>query len=336
MQKITIHDIAKSLKIDSSTVSRALNDSDRVTAKTKEKVIQKAEELGYRRNILAANLRKQQSMIIGVVVPKISGNFFSNVISGVEEVASENGYHVFIAQSLEELEREKKSLDNLVAYQVDGILASISMETKNGRHFSVLGRNKMPLVFFDRYLCGDENTAVSINDEESAYNATKHLIDSGCTKIAHLAGKQNIKIYTDRLNGYKRALQEANIDVLNQHIITSPLLENDGFQKIQPIADKIDAVFSSNDHAAIGAMKYLKSIGKSIPNDISIIGFSNEPISEYTEPTLSTIDQSSIEMGRKACQLLLDRIKNYETHLNEKIMLPSSLILRGSTKGLKN
>ncbi len=332
MQKITIHDIAKSLGIDSSTVSRALNNSNRVTAKTKEKVIQKAEELGYRRNILAANLRKQHSMIIGVIVPKISGNFFSNVISGIEEIASENGYHVFIAQSLEELEREKKSLDNLVAYQVDGILASISMQTRQGNHFTSLGRNKMPLVFFDRYICGDENTAVSINDEEAAYHATKHLIDSGCKKIAHLAGEKNIKIFADRMNGYKRALQEANVDILEQHLITSPLSENDGFQKIQPIANSIDAVFASNDHAAIGAMKYLKSIGKNIPNDISIIGFSNEPISEYTEPSLSTIDQSSIEMGRKACQLLLDRIKNYEAHLNEKIMLPASLILRGSTR----
>jgi len=332
MQKITIHDISKSLGIDSSTVSRALNNSNRVTPKTKEKVLAKAEELGYRRNILAANLRKQHSMIIGVVVPKISDNFFSNVISGIEEVASENGYHVFIAQSLEGLDREIKSLNNLVAYQVDGVLVSISMETKEGKHFSSLEKTKMPLVFFDRYLCGEENTTVSIDDEKAAYEATKHLISTGCRNIAHLAGKQNIKIYTDRLKGYQKALLEEGLKPSENYIITSPLTENDGFEKIQSISKEIDAIFSSNDHAAIGAMKYLKSIGKRIPEDISIIGFSNEPISEYTEPALSTIDQSSIEMGRKACKFLLDRIKNYETHKNKKLMLKSSLILRGSTK----
>ncbi len=334
MQKVTIHDIAKSLGIDSSTVSRALNNSNRVTTKTKDKVLKKAEELGYRRNILAANLRKQHSMIIGVVVPQISGNFFSNVISGIEEVASENGYHVFITQSLENLEREKKSVNNLVAYQVDGILASVSMETNEGNHFSTLETSKMPLVFFDRYVSQQTATSVTIDDETAAYEATKHLIDSGCKHIAHLAGSQNVKIYSDRLNGYKKALKEANLDIIDRNIITSPLTEKNGFENIQPIANQIDAIFAANDHSAIGAMKYLKSINRDIPKDVSIIGFSNEPISEYTEPSLSTIDQSSFEMGRKACNLLLDRIKNYEMHQNETVMLPSSLILRGSTKDL--
>ena len=209
--KITIHDIARALSIDSSTVSRALNDSPRVTQKTKKIILDKASELGYQPNLMASNLRKSKSNTIGVIVPRISRHFFSSVIAGIEEEAYGEGYNVIISQSLEQLEREQNITKALLANRVDGVLISVSMETNNHDHLMRLKENGTQFLFFDRHCDIDGINSVLIDDFKGGFDATEHLISKGCRNIGHFSGPQELKIYQNRLAGYKAALEKHKI-----------------------------------------------------------------------------------------------------------------------------
>ena len=335
MKKATIHEIAKALNIDSSTVSRALNNSERVAQKTKEKVAKKAKELGYRPNLLASNLRQNKSNTIGVVIPRISRYFFSTTIAGIEEAAFAAGFNVIISQSLEQLEREKKIINNFVSNRVDGVLISISLETQEGTHLEYLQKIGTPLVFFDRHYAGlDNSVAILLNDYKGAYDATQNLINNGSRKIAHFTGPQIMEIYKNRLNGYKLALEENNLSYDPDLVMSSNLMKEDGFLMMKQLYEKhpdIDGLFSANDEAAYGAIRYLKSQGCRIPEDIAVIGFSNDPLSEVIEPVLSSIDQSGFEMGKIACEVLIKNI-NDPDHKQETIVLEPKLLERESSK----
>lgn len=332
---ITIHDIAKSLEIDSSTVSRALNNSDRVSVKTKNKIVEKANELGYQRNLLASNLRKKKTNTIGVIVPRISRHFFSSAISGIEETAFKEGYSVIICQSLEQLKREENLINTLTANRVDGLIMSISMETTNYDHLEGLSKSGTPVLIFDRHCDLPEHNNVLLDDFQGAFEATTHLINQGCKKIVHFSGPSNLKVYQNRLKGYKAALEKNNIDFQEEFVLNSRLMEKDGTalaKKVLALSEKIDGIFSANDVAAISAMQYLKKAGVRIPQDIAMVGFSNEPISAVIEPALSTIDQSGSKMGKIATELLLKQIKNKSRMANpETVVIKPSLIIRESS-----
>jgi LacI family transcriptional regulator len=333
--EITIHDIAEILGINSSTVSRALNNSSRVAQKTKDKVLKKATELGYQRNHLASNLRKSKTFTLGVIVPRISRHFFSSAIAGIEETAFKAGYNVIICQSLESLEREQSIIDTLLANRVDGVLISISMETENYNHFKGLQQRNIPFVFFDRHCNIPKNSKVVIDDFEAAYTATEHLIKQNSTKIAHFCGPQNLEIYKNRLKGYKDALKKNNIPFREELVITSSLMEDDGaknIKKILALPYKVDGLFCANDVVAIGAIKYLKKLAITIPEEIAIVGFSNEITSSVIEPSLTTINQSGFEIGNIATNLLLDKISNdLKKQIHETIIVKTNLIERKSS-----
>ncbi|HEA20885.1 MAG TPA: LacI family transcriptional regulator [Pricia antarctica] len=341
MKKTTIHEIAKALGIDSSTVSRALNDSERVKPRTKKRVLEKAQELGYTRNMLASNLRRNKSNTIGVIVPRISRYFFSSTIAGIEETAYKAGYSVIICQSREDVNRERKIISNLMANRVDGILMSVTMETKDSSHLTECFEKGMPLVFFDRHVEGMNQTGkVVIDDVKGGFEATEHLIKQGCRKIAHFTAPLDVEIYKNRHKGYCMALEKYSIHYDKNLVYISTLLKEDGYflaEKIVNECDGVDGIFSANDFAAIGAMNFLKSIGKKIPEEIAIAGFSNEPTSAVIEPSLTTVDQSGTEIGRLACNLLLDYFKNGNTLVNNKtIMIQPKLIVRDSSQKKSN
>ncbi|WP_117881998.1 LacI family DNA-binding transcriptional regulator [Aureibaculum luteum] len=336
INKVTIHDIAKALDINSSTVSRALNDSPRVTKKTKDKILKVAQEMGYQRNLLASNLRKNVTNTIGVVVPRISRHFFSSVIQGVEETAYQAGFSVIICQSLEQLEREKNILETLAANRVDGVLISISMETMDYEHLEGLKNRGIPLVFFDRHCNIPGTNNVLIDDFKGGYDATQHLITKGCKNIVHFSGPQELEIYKNRFRGYKEALKKNGIAFRDEYLISSRLMEQDGIDNIKKLLDKgivFDAIFSANDVAAIGAIKCLIENKMKIPEDVAIVGFSNEPISTVINPTLTTINQPGFEMGKAATDLLIKNIKDENSLLQEEtIIMESNLIERQSSQ----
>lgn len=299
-----------------------------------KKFVRKHLNWGYQRNSLASNLRTNKTHTIGVIVPRISRNFFATVIAGIEETAYEAGYNVVICQSLESLERETKFMDTLLSNRVDGVLISISMETTSYEHLLAFKQHGGPIVFYDRP-CHIENcTSVSIDDFQASYNATKHLIEQGCKHIAHFSGPQEIELYKNRKKGFITALEDHNLLYKEAYCFESGLSSNDGIEIAKKIVKlkQIDGIYSANDTAAISAMQYLKSKGIQIPNDIAVVGFNNDPISAVIEPGLTTVNQPDFEMGNIAATELIKQIQN-KTANSEKdsIILSSELIVRNSS-----
>ena len=331
--KVTIHDISKALGIDSSTVSRALNDSPRVSQKTKDKIFLKAKELGYQRNSLASNLRTNRTNTIGVIVPRISRHFFAQVIAGIEETAYEAGYNVVICQSLESKDREVKLMETLLSNRVDGVLISISMQTTTYEHLKIFKDRGAPIVFYDRPCNFEDCTSVSIDDFDASFKATEHLILQGCKNIAHFGGPQEIELYRDRKNGYRAALEKYGLEFREGYCFFSRLSEEDGIDSAKKVLElkAVDGIYSANDTSAISAIQFLKSKGINIPEDVAVVGFNNDPISEVIEPPLTTISQPNFELGKKASGILIEQIKEKKVG-SEMVVLTSQLIVRNSSK----
>lgn len=340
---ITIHDLAKELKLDSSTISRALNDSPRVGVKTKERVLSKAKELGYQRNLMASNLRTKKTMTIGVVVPHISRHFFSEAIDGIEQVVAGKGYRVVISQSHDDFKTEKKIVDGLFMNRVDGLLISSSMTTPNTEHLSIFTKNNIPVVLFDRYFEKGGYSKVVFEDKKGAFNLTQHMIDGGCKKIYHLTGDLGSQIYKQRYLGYREALKKNDLKFQKTFVRSSNLNKEDAIKIIKAILNEKgqlpDALVCGNDITALAIMKYLdENTNIRVPEDIVIGGFSNEPASDIIKPGLTTIDQHPFIIGKTAAEMLLnfidDKEKAFQT--SNTVVVRSELIVRGSTKKNKS
>jgi LacI family transcriptional regulator len=337
-KRTTIHDIAKELDITASTVSRALKDHPRISDSTKELVLKTAEKMNYQPNSIAAALRRGTINLIGVIVPNVDRNFFASVVRGVEDVLNDTSYNVIICQSSDSLDKEKSNIKALLEAQVDGIFASYAKETTDFEHFEEVVKRGIPLILFDRMQDSFDVDAVVIDDYLGAFKATEHLIDQGCKRIIHFAGDENVSIYRDRRRGYEEALKRNGIPVDTDLVIPSDLKLETGrelgnqISKMNPLPD---AIFSASDFAAIGAQESLKNNGVRIPDDIAIVGFSNESFTSIVDPPLSTVDQHSKKMGQFTANLFLDRIKEKDaTYTPTKTVLNPELIIRKSS--LKN
>lgn len=335
--QVTIKDIARELKISPSTVSRALKDHPDISPATKKAVRELAQELDYQPNSVALSLRKSKTYTIGVIIPQLVHHFFSTVISGIEDVAYEAGYHVMICQSNELYEREVLSTQALLTSRVDGMLVSVSQETDDVKHFqSVLNRG-IPTVFFDRMVNGLDTSSVVVDDFGGAYRAVEYLVRSGCRKIAHLGGPDNLVISQSRRKGYVQALEDYGLGGDNGLIITAGLTIEEGkaaCRRLLEREEQPDAIFAANDPVAIGALQVLKEKGIKVPEEVSIIGFSNEPITSLIDPPMTTVAQPGFEMGQLAAQLLLDEIlhKDDEDRVTGRKELKTELIIRKSTR----
>ena len=337
-KKTTIHDIAKELDITASTVSRALKDHPRISDSTKKNVIAMAEKMNYQPNSIAAALRRGTSNLIGVIIPTVDRNFFASVVRGVEEVLNGTSYNVIICQSNDSLEKEKSNIKALIEAQVDGIFASYAKETTDFSHYKEVTKRGIPLIFFDRMQDYFDVDAIAIDDYLGAYKATEHLIEQGCESIVHFSGPQNVSIYRDRKRGYEEALRNNNIPIKEGLILESDLKLDTGKSLAEEIVNwetLPDAIFSSSDYAAMGAMEILKTNGISIPTDIAIVGFSNESFTSIVDPALTSVDQHSKKMGQFTANLFLDRMKEKDLpHTPSKTVLNPELIVRKSS--LKN
>jgi LacI family transcriptional regulator len=340
-KKTTIHDIARELNITASTVSRALKDHPRISSGTKKLVTDKAKAMNYQPNNIAAALRKGKSNILGVIIPMADRNFFASIIHGVEKVVNQAGYNVIICQSDDSYEKEKSNINTLLESQADGILASYAKNTVSFEHYKEIINRGVPLILFDRLhetLESMNVDAVVIDDYLGGYTATEHLIQQGCRNIVHFSGPQQVSIYRDRLRGYEEALRRHNIAVLNENIIMSNLKTESGEEIARELLSREelpDAIFSSSDYAAVGAMRVLKENDVKIPDDVAIVGFSNETFTSFIEPALTTVDQNSEKIGQYAARLFLDQVKNAGPgYIPTKTVLKPELIIRKSS--LKN
>lgn len=337
-KEVTIYDLASRLNISIATVSRGLKDDAVVNKKTRKKILDLAEKMGYRSNHFARNLRNQRTQTIGVIVPRLNSYFMSTVIAGIESVANKEGFNLIISQSSESAQKEKASAKTMFNNRVDGLLISLSYDTNDISYFDQFSKKNIPVIFFDRGEENDNFTNVLIDNRKAAYEATKHLIEQGCKRIVHITVKSGRNLYLDRLNGYKQALAENNIDFKNEYLIIGNLSMEAGtdaaaiIHKMDPLPD---GILVANDNCAVGCMLALKQAGIRIPEDIAFVGFNNDPVSKVIEPNLTTINYPGYEMGEAAARNLINHLNGtYPIHTTNTIVLRSELIIRASSKKL--
>lgn len=334
LKEVTIYDIAQKLNISSATVSRALNNDPVVNKKTRKRIFDAADEMGYRLNHFARNLRNQKTNIIGVIVPRLNSYFMSSVISGIEQVANSEGYNIIISQSAEQWDKEIANARTMFNNRVDGLLVSLAYDTKNITHFEPFFKRNIPVIFFDRVEEHKGSTYVLIDNKRAAYEATKHLINEGCKRIVHITATPKRNVYTDRLAGYKQALAEHKIKFKDTYVIISNLSQEDGEEvakKILQMQPLPDGVFVANDNCAVGCMVALKKAGINIPQDIAFVGFNNDPVATVVEPNLTTVNYAGYQMGEMAAHNIINRLKGAPMH-NTNSILTSELIIRASSQ----
>lgn len=338
MRDITLKQIAETLGISITTVSKALKNYPDVSPKTKKAVLDLAKSLSYTPNSFAVNLRTKESRTIGLIIPEVVHHFFSNVINGIIDEAEKNGYLVIILQSNESLELEKKQVALLINKRVDGIIMSLSNESNDDEHIKEILRKEIPFVLFDKISKLIPCSKVIIDDQKAAFNAVEHLIQKGCKKIAHIRGPLNPQNAIDRFLGYKKALEKYAI-LFDQKLIYT--CKNVTFEEGKAFAKQIaeehpdaDGIFVITDLVAVGVLAHFNEMNIKIPEQIKVIGFSNWFMSQVITPKLSTVDQPSFEMGVQSFGLLLEEINTKKESLPfhpRIIELETSIIEREST-----
>ena len=339
-KEITIYDLAKKLNLSIATVSRALKDDPVVSKKTKKKIADLAEKMGYRSNHFARNLRNQRTNTIGVIVPRLDSYFMATVISGIENIANNAGYNLIISQSSESFEKEIECARTMFNNRVDGLLVSLAYDTKDLNHFDLFSKRQIPLIFFDRVMDHENCPNILIDNQRAAYEATQHLIKQGCKRIIHITTTPRRNVYVDRIKGYKQALADHDLPFEDDFIIISNLSQEGGEEvakKVLEMKPLPDAIFVANDNCAVGCMLALKQAGIRIPGDIAFVGFNNDPVSKVIEPNLTTINYRGYEMGQAAAHNLINHLNETATiRSTTTILLRSELIVRDSSTKKKS
>lgn len=334
-KKVTIQDIARELKTTPSTISRALNGSTRISEDKRKEVLRVAKKLGYRRNHVASSLRSGKSNVMGVVVPFIDSAFFSSIIRGIEEAVDERGFNIMICQSHDNYEREVKCVETLLAAGVATIAISVSGEVRDYDHILKARDLGTSIILFDRVVEDIGQFTVILDDYQGAYQAVSHLVEVGYKKIALLIGNRKINVYRERYRGYKDAIEAHGLTYNEDYVISVESKVEEGkaaAKRLMKLDSPPDAILASDDFSALGAMQECTKRLK-IPEQLGIIGFSNERFTQYVSPSLSTIDQQSYKMGKLVGRSFIElQNSNDEIADNLITLLKPELILRDSTK----
>ena len=335
-KRTTIYDIAAKLNIAASSVSRALNNSGHINEETKKLVLAAAAELNYKRNTLASNLRKGQSKTIGVVVPRINQNFFSNVIAGIEGATYQKGYNLIICQSDESHEKEIKCVNTLINQHVDCIVISVSADSYDYKHLQHVIDHGIQLIQFDRVAEELETLKVINDNEQVSMEAVSHLIEQGYKRIALLEGPQNLNIFRQRKAGYLSALKTHKIEIIDELVVENAWTKELGAKatrKLLSLPNPPDAIFAStSDFSALGVLEVASAMGIKVPSELGICGYSNEAFTEITSPSITTIDQFSIYMGKTIADLYFRELDKEEAlRTPQTISIKPKLIVRAST-----
>ena len=330
---ITIKDIAKELKISVATVSRAFRNTYDVSEETKNKVLAKGKELNYRPNFNARGLVNNKSSNIAVILPTITNYYFSTVITGIQSVAYNHGYNIILHVTGESSEREIIIAKELSLSSIDGLLVCVTSDSNKCDHLAAIFDCGVPIVFFDRVAESINTSKVIQNDFDGAFMAVEHLIKNGYKKIAHIGGSRSLSFTKQRLNGYLSALDKYKVPLRPEWIIHSEFTQQSGgidTKKLWKNSIKPDAIFAVNDRKAIGAMLELKEKGIMIGKEVGVVGFTNDPMSAIISPSLTTIEEPALEIGRESCRLLLKHISK-KNFLPREVVLPGKLIIRESS-----
>jgi DNA-binding LacI/PurR family transcriptional regulator len=330
---ISLKDLANELGVSISTVSRALKNHPDISPELTKKIKEVALLRNYSPNPLAMGLLKQQTKMIGVIVPDIVTHFFSSIISGIESVAKEKGYYIVISSSNESFAKESESIENLLRTRVDGLIVCLSQETSQFSHFQELITDEIPLIFFDRVCEQLQVPIVTVDGREAVISIIRHFYENGCRRIAYISGPEHLNISKNRKEGYLAGLQqyglpfeaelfvECNLDAEDASMATSKLLN---------LEQRPDAIFGINDTIAFAAMKEIKRQGFKIPDDIALIGFTDEFHSTVVEPALTSVTHPTFHMGQEAARLFFKWIE-IGGPFSQNVVLPTKLVIRNSS-----
>ena len=333
-KEVTIYDVAKALSISPSTVSRGLKDHPQISKETKKRILTVAGEMGYQHNKFASSLRKRRTETIGVVVPKLNSYFMATAIAGIEKVTNQHGYGLIISQSQESGKQEVSCISTLFNSRVDGLLISLAYDTENLDHFNIMFNKNIPVVFFDRVAECNGCMSVVIDNYKAGYEATNHLIKQGCRRIVHLGGNLLRNVYSERFRGYRQALADNGIKYDQDLLIISELNNQSGIDAARTILKmkiRADGLFTANDTSAVATMVELQRSGIKIPDEIAVVGFNNEPISQVIQPNLTTVDYPARETGEIAATSLINKLNNSQSISLSTIVLNHTLIVRQSS-----
>ena len=335
---ITMKDIARELGISVSTVSRALQNSPRISKERRELIQQYAREHNFTPNVLAESLRLSRvkpQKLIGVIIPNFVHYYFASVLSGIEDKASAMGYRLLVATSQESYEREVHICKSFYENKVCGIIVSQAKDTQRYEHFQRLMDAGVPLVFYDRICTGVNASRVVVDDYQGAFNAVSHLIETGCRRIAFFGAALNMEISKNRFNGYKDALLKNGLPY--DETITRICDNRADAEAVAPellqMDERPDAFFATNDDTAIGIMYTAKRMGLRIPADLSICGFTNGYRAIACDPMLTTVEQRGVRVGEEAADILIGHVEgSIPTDKVERRIVRTRLVVRGSTR----
>ncbi len=333
---VTIKDLARHLNVSVATVSRALRNLPDIHPDTRKAIVDLAAEWDYQPNQLATSLVKSRTRTIGVIVPNLGYYFFATVINGMEEVAHAAGYSVLLTQSKESYERELTNLQDLARGQVDGLIVSISRETSDYEHFRRLQRRGVPLVLFDRDCEALDVPKVLIDNRAAARQATQHLLDNGCRRIALLAGPGYLSLTVQRMLGYRDAIESEGLSVEENLIAYGDYSQDNAVElthRLMNLPQPPDGILALSDRIGVGALIALKARGVHVPDEVALVGFNNEPLSALITPGLTSVAQPIEEIGREAARLVLAQLAGNTTVLENPVrVLPTQLIVRESSR----
>ena len=333
MKHVTIKDIARSLYISVSTVSRALTDDKNIRRETREAVLREAERLGYRRNPVAMNLKMGRTNTIGVIVPEMHTPYASQVVAGIQSVLYKNNQKVMIAESDENPDRERESLQMMEEFMVDGLIVSLCSYKHNIETYRRLANEGVAIVFHDRIPHGmDDMPQVMVDDNNDSYFMAEHLIRLGRRRIAYLYGPDDVYNAVERGRGYREAMEKFQI-YDPRLIVKTGMTFADGAAAVDSLVRQgieFDAVYAFTDTLAIGAMNRLREKGRCIPEDVAVAGFSGTELSTIVFPQQTTVEPPLTEMGQRAAELVLEKVRNPEAE-NRKIVLRTEMKCRAST-----
>ena len=334
-KEITIYDLASQLGLSAATVSRALKDHPAINKHTKKKITDLATQLGYRSNNFASNLRTQKTNTIGLIIHEVRSQFMISALAGIEKVTAEANYDLIIAHSSESSKKEAANALNLFHKRVDGVIASLAFDTKDLSHFEPFAKKGIPVIYFDRVFEESEGTKIIINNRKAGYEATTHLIEQGCKRIAHITANLKRNVYAERLKGYQQALKEHGCKYNSKLLIINDLTEEasrNAAKKIMAMRPMPDGVFLTNDFCAAVCIQTLKESGIRVPEDIAVVGFNNDVICKIIEPKLTTINYPGIEIGEIVARNLINHLQGKSNiNLTNTIIIKSELIVRASS-----
>ncbi len=329
---VTLRDIAQGLGVSVVTVSKVLRNQGKISAATRKRVLQRAKELNYQANLVARSLVTRRTFTIGLLLPDFTHPFFAEVAKAIAETVRPHGYHVIISYFEENPDLERKEMDSLMAHQVDGLIAASAQSRPDS--FETVLQRKVPLVLIDRPIAGLQTSFVGADNEAIGRLATNYLIEQGCRRIAHLRGPK-IGIAEARLAGYRHALKKHGIELPSRYVVGARYADSTGYSAMRrllqchPIPD---GVFCYNDPVAIGAMKAISEAGLRIPQDIAVVGAGNVHYSDVLAVPLTTIDQGTEQIGKRAAELLMAEIDAKQRPRIKRVLIPPKLVTRQSAQ----